>query len=105
EYHLRRRYGIGQAEYDAMVEAQGGTCAVCPGEPQHVDHDHETGAIRGILCSTCNQALGNARDNINILIGLANYLQRQETLRGAPAMEFYRPLESPIEVALARHLA
>jgi hypothetical protein len=38
------------AEVDAMIEAQGGTCAVCPGKPEHVDHDHETGLVRGVLC-------------------------------------------------------
>jgi hypothetical protein len=74
EYHLRRRYGIGVADFDAMVEAQGGTCATCPGDPEHVDHDHETGLVRGILCFNCNQALGNVRDNVTVLRSLASYL-------------------------------
>jgi 5-methylcytosine-specific restriction endonuclease McrA len=78
EYHLRRRYGIGQAEVDAMIEAQGGTCAVCPGKPEHVDHDHKTGKVRGMLCFLCNQALGNARDDIDVLYGLIDYLRRSK---------------------------
>jgi recombination endonuclease VII len=78
EYHLRRRYGIGQADVDALIEAQGGTCAVCPGKPEHVDHDHKTGKVRGMLCFLCNQALGNTRDDIDVLYGLIDYLCRSK---------------------------
>jgi hypothetical protein len=74
EYHLRRRYGITVAEVDAMIEDQGGFCATCSGEPQHVDHDHDTGRVRGVLCSNCNQALGNVRDNPEVLQNLIDYL-------------------------------
>jgi hypothetical protein len=73
---LRRRYGITSADVDTLIEAQGGTCAVCPGKPEHVDHDHETGRVRGILCFNCNQALGNVRDNPTVLKGLIDYLHR-----------------------------
>ena len=77
EYHLRRRYGIGQAEVDAMTAEQGGLCAACRSdEPAHVDHDHKTGRVRGMLCYLCNQALGNVRDDISRLEGLINYLRR-----------------------------
>jgi hypothetical protein len=77
EYHLRRRYGIGQAEVDAMIEAQGGLCAACKTDkPKHVDHDHKTGRVRGVLCFLCNQALGNVRDEIPRLCGLIDYLYR-----------------------------
>jgi len=77
DYHLRRRYGIGQAEVDAMIQAQGGLCAACKtDEPKHVDHDHKTGRVRGMLCSLCNQALGNVRDEISRLRGLIDYLHR-----------------------------
>jgi hypothetical protein len=75
EYHLRRRYGITGADFEAMVQAQGGTCAVCDGKPEHVDHDHATGEVRGVLCFNCNQALGNARDDLKVLKGLAAYLR------------------------------
>ncbi len=60
DFHLKRRYGLTSADVDAMVVEQGGVCAVCRTRPpQHVDHDHLTGLVRGILCSTCNQGLGN----------------------------------------------
>ena len=50
-------------DYERMFDAQGGVCAIC-GKPRpeertlHVDHDHETGEIRGLLCFSCNNALG-----------------------------------------------
>jgi hypothetical protein len=76
EYHLRRRYGIGVAEFDAMVAAQGGLCALCrERKPQHVDHDHLTKKIRGVLCSCCNQGLGNFRDNVASLKAAIDYLE------------------------------
>jgi hypothetical protein len=74
EYHLRRRYGITGADVEAMIEAQGGTCAVCPAAPEHVDHDHATGRVRGVLCFNCNQALGNVRDDPAVLRSLLDYL-------------------------------
>ncbi|HVU74274.1 MAG TPA: endonuclease domain-containing protein [Mycobacteriales bacterium] len=76
-YHLRRRYGLEAGEVDAMVEAQGGKCAACKvKEPKHVDHDHETGEVRGVLCFTCNVALGNVGDDLATLQSLAAYLIR-----------------------------
>lgn len=58
EYHLRRRYGIGQADVDRMLAAQGGLCAMCgKADPEHVDHDHETGRVRGLLCFNCTRPL------------------------------------------------
>lgn len=75
EYHLRRRYGIGQSEVDAMLVEQGGVCAVCgKPDPEHVDHDHATGRVRGMLCFNCNQALGNVRDSVEVLEKLQYYL-------------------------------
>jgi hypothetical protein len=88
EYHLRRRYGITGADFDAMVEAQGGTCAVCDGKPEHVDHDHKTGHVRGILCFNCNQALGNVRDDAAVLQGLIGYLRRHRLTLIGPIDEY-----------------
>jgi hypothetical protein len=65
-YHLKHTYGMTVEQYDAMTFAQGGLCAICKKLPTvrskkslrlDVDHNHETGEIRGLLCSTCNTAL------------------------------------------------
>lgn len=57
---FRDRYGITLAQRDAMIEAQGGRCAICDEKHERlcVDHDHETGAVRAILCNRCNVAVG-----------------------------------------------
>lgn len=102
EYHPRRRYGITGADFDAMVEAQGGTCAVCDGKPEHVDHDHKTGRVRGILCFNCNQALGNVRDDLTVLQGLMDYLRRHRLSLIGPVDE-YSAAEAVIFECLARH--
>lgn len=77
EFHLRRRYGIGQADFDRMMAEQGGACAVCgKPDPGHIDHDHKGGHVRGLLCFNCNQALGNVRDSLRVVEGLRRYLIR-----------------------------
>src|SRR5437016_1885735 len=74
-YHLKRRYGIGADEFDELVRQQDGVCAICGRpDPEHVDHDHETGAVRGILCFNCNGGLGQFRDSIDSLMSAAAYL-------------------------------
>lgn len=85
---LEQRYGITLEEYEHRVEAQGGVCAVCrkPNtqiDPRngraralHVDHDHETGAVRDLLCHLCNSALGSVSDDPTLLRALADYLER-----------------------------
>jgi hypothetical protein len=76
-YHLMGRYGITAAEYERMLAEQGGVCAACRlVPPKHVDHDHKTGRVRGVLCSGCNQALGNIQDDVRRLRGLIDYLER-----------------------------
>ena len=68
--NLRHCYGIGTAEFDEMLAAQGGACAICgttvwggKHKTPHVDHDHATGRIRGILCHGCNTGLGSFGDS------------------------------------------
>lgn len=76
EYHLRRRYGIGVADVERMLAAQGGVCAICGrAGPEHVDHDHVTGGVRGILCFNCNGGLGHFRDNVEYLTKAITYLR------------------------------
>lgn len=64
---LRRRYGISVEQYDAAVEAQNGVCAICyqpcrTTQRLCVDHDHQTGTVRGLLCRRCNAGLGYLED-------------------------------------------
>jgi hypothetical protein len=76
EYHLRARYGIGQDVFDELLAEQGGVCAICRApDPQHVDHDHRTGWVRGILCFNCNGGLGQFRDDPEHLASAITYLK------------------------------
>lgn len=77
-----RKYGITFEQRDAMLAEQGGVCAICerayPGgrwDEWHVDHCHETGAIRGILCNDCNAGLGILGDDPVRLRRAADYLE------------------------------
>lgn len=77
---IRQRYGLTGEQYQAMVEAQGGQCAICGEQPERlrVDHDHATGAIRELLCNHCNVALAQARDNRDLLRAMIAYLERHQ---------------------------
>lgn len=63
-YYMQTKYGITPDDYDRMLEQQGWVCAICGSPPPpskrrlHIDHDHETGKVRGLLCTRCNTALG-----------------------------------------------
>lgn len=77
---IKKTYGITGEQYEALYEAQGGTCAICKratGKSRRlaVDHDHATGYVRGLLCSSCNNILGHLRDRIDLALGVAGYLQ------------------------------
>lgn len=80
-YFLKSKYGITLEDYDEMLEAQDNACAICGKTPEengrrlHIDHDHETGEVRGLLCHSCNMLLGFAYDNIDILLNAINYLR------------------------------
>lgn len=77
--HLAR-YGLTLEGYEGMLLEQGGGCAICglpPGtRALHVDHDHRTGEVRGLLCNNCNQGLGRFRDEPDALVAAAMYLIR-----------------------------
>lgn len=75
-YHLKRRYGLGADDVAAMVEEQFGVCVICLApRPQHVDHDHQTGKVRAVLCFNCNGGLGQFRDQPELLRRAADYLE------------------------------
>ena len=81
-----RRYGLSQVALEAMIEKQGGVCAICKkpgwiGKGPHVDHDHVTKKIRGILCFTCNTALGLFGDSIKIARAMVDYLDPDRKIK------------------------
>ena len=78
--HIQKTYGIGTREYNAILAAQGGVCAICGARSRTkrfpVDHDHQTGGVRGILCKRCNHdLLGAAHDDIELLKRAIAYLE------------------------------
>lgn len=87
ERNLIRNYGMTLADYDRMLEEQGGGCKICgttdPGgrsDKFHIDHDHATGLVRGLLCAGCNLAIGHLREDPHTARLLAEYLEYCEAL-------------------------
>ena len=91
--HLRRTFGITQAEYEAMLIAQNGVCAAC-GRPETktdprngelmdlaIDHCHTTGKIRALLCGGCNTALGLLQDSPERIEQLLRYIQKFQVVQ------------------------
>lgn len=75
--HYKNKYGMSMEEASSLVKDRTGLCEACMSlEPLVVDHNHETGARRGMLCNRCNRALGLAKDDVDVLIGLVEYLNR-----------------------------
>jgi len=84
---LKKKFGMGLGDYGEMFRAQNGVCAICEKEEwvAHkktgrvfslgVDHDHATGAVRGLLCVNCNKILGHAHDDIDKLRAAIRYLE------------------------------
>lgn len=79
ENYLKKTYSLNQEEYTAMVDQVGGRCEICKREESnlHIDHDHTTGKIRGLLCLLCNTGLGKFRDNKEILREAIRYLDER----------------------------
>ena len=72
---LLAKYRLKEAEYTAMFVAQDGLCAICrTGAASAVDHDHETGVVRGLLCRQCNLGIGHFADNPDRLSAAAKYI-------------------------------
>ena len=78
---LKRMYGITLDEHNKMFEEQNGVCYLCkkPGDGRWeklcVDHDHTTGKVRKLLCRSCNTALGQVGDNVDLLMNMVQYLK------------------------------
>lgn len=87
ERTLRRKFGMTPVEFAARLAEQSGRCAICPaefgatraGKKQRlaVDHCHETGKVRGLLCANCNNGLGRFKDDPGLLERAAQYLRRE----------------------------
>lgn len=95
--YLKRKYDITLEQYDEMLAAQGGVCAICGCTPRedislHVDHDHGTGEIRGLTCFRCNNSLGDLNDDPRRLRRAVEYLES-----GVESLN-----EAPILIALAK---
>lgn len=84
--HLRKKFGITIAEYQAKLEEQKGVCAICS-KPErgtrngivrwlNVDHNHETKAVRGLLCTNCNVAVGMMCESVDIMRSAISYLEK-----------------------------
>jgi hypothetical protein len=83
-YKLKYTFGITREDYDSLLKSQEKKCAV--GKTHYsnlkrvlsVDHNHKTGKIRGLLCSSCNLALGHVKDSMDLLESLKQYLKKYE---------------------------
>lgn len=86
--HLVASYGLDEAAVALLLESQGGLCAICQlRRAIHVDHDHATGAVRGMLCFSCNAALGHFRDDPAVLRRAARYLERSASVPAGAARD------------------
>lgn len=82
DQRLVKTYGITLAEFHKLLEEQNNACAICgmhlanKGMNTHIDHDHETNEVRGLLCRSCNILLGHALDDIDRLKSAIAYLEK-----------------------------
>jgi hypothetical protein len=89
EYNLvytLRQHGLTRADYDQMLAAQDGRCAICRSATTqgrgrwHIDHDHVTGQVRGLLCNNCNMGIGYFGDDPEVMTAAAKYVARHRQL-------------------------
>ena len=101
---IAKTYGLDASDYDELLRVQGGKCAVCRARPKSkrlaVDHDHKSGAVRGLLCSRCNHdLLGSAWDSSAMALALWHYMNTPPT-SGAwirPELGLIAPLDGDAE--------
>ena len=113
--YVQRTYGLQSGAYASMLEAQSGRCAICTRRPRArrlaVDHDHDTGEVRGLLCYTCNHfVLGFVEFDPIAAHNAAVYLARIARAYGPeydpfpvsdPLVEADRPARRPMRVPVA----
>lgn len=86
DYHLKAKYGIPYGTFDRLMQEQDGRCAICRRQHDrtlHVDHDHETGIVRGLLCDTCNRGIGYFHEDADRLRAAAFYVDHHTPPREA----------------------
>jgi len=81
---LLRKWGLSKPELASMIDRQGSSCAICHKTDwgwhgPHIDHNHVSNKVRGILCRNCNLALGHIKDDPDIAQAMANYLKRNRS--------------------------
>ena len=86
EKRLKDKFGLTVSEVNSMLTKQGGRCAICGtdkfnGKGPQVDHDHNTGKVRDILCSKCNTALGLVGENVLTIKAMLEYVHRHNSNR------------------------
>jgi len=85
---MKKNYGITMEDKEKILEIQEYACAICSVKLELiersscVDHNHDTGAVRGVICHNCNSMLGGARDNPDVLFSGAKYLVGHNTMNG-----------------------
>jgi hypothetical protein len=87
---MLRRYRFTRADYDHLLVDQNGCCAICratsPGDTRSrfaIDHDHQTGQVRGLLCNACNLGLGKFKDRLDLLRAATAYLEAHDAAQGS----------------------
>lgn len=75
-WRLIKDYGITLEDFNVLYEKQNGCCAICDNvlSKPHLDHDHKSGKVRGLLCKPCNQGLGFLQDSVEVLNKAIQYL-------------------------------
>lgn len=100
---IEKTYGITGDDYEKLLKLQGGKCAICRARPRSkrlaVDHDHQSGAVRGLLCSRCNHdLLGSAWDSLAMAVALWHYMNTPPAMGGWMPPEA-QPRLAPVESA------
>ncbi len=80
---LKRNYGMTIEQYNQMFVSQNGSCLICgkqnlTNKHLNVDHNHQTGKVRGLLCQFCNTGLGNFKDEKELLLKAFKYLNKYD---------------------------
>lgn len=88
--HIKSTYGLSASDYKQLLDDCNGTCSICNQKETAtirgkvceltVDHCHQSGKVRGLLCRQCNVGLGNFKDNVGLLQSAIKYLEGSETI-------------------------